>query len=70
MTSSILEPVGYRQDSSYVIQVQGIAKTPVYVPKPASRQLVLKAVADFITSTTKQLKDARSNNRATLRNLT
>jgi hypothetical protein len=69
MGNSILEPVAFSPDSSYVITVQGVAQTPVNVPKKATKSFILKSIADFLTTATDELRQARVNNKALLHNL-
>jgi|GEM_PF-3664218 len=53
---------------SHVIQVEkGIAETKYIEEKVASKQFVLKAMADFVTEITKEIRNARAQNKLALK---
>ena len=69
MPNNTIVPTLGNTESSYVISVQGIAQTPIQVPKEATKLFILDAMADFLTTATNELRQARANNRLALRHL-
>jgi len=59
MRNSVLEPISYVPNSSYVITVQGIAQTPVTVQKTFTNREALKKIADYLDKATSYLRNRR-----------
>jgi hypothetical protein len=59
MTSSVLDPINYHTDNSYVIHVQEVVQAPIRVPKTYSNSQALVVIAKYLDKTTELLRKRR-----------
>lgn len=68
--NSVIIPVNNASYSSYTINADDCIEAKVTVQgKKATKGYVLHAMADFLSSVTQELRDARAHNRSTLQHL-